>query len=229
MPSHRFKTFFHEHKTIAVAAIIGIFLILAIITVIIIIVANLDNDGVEGDDSSSFDTSLAEDYAALATDQSFGISKYLPIVSTSPSYKINYSLSSDEAGNYSFQLVLSAYSASARDPMIKRLLSENFGEYDPLNYNIEITNYYDPFTNYTLDDLKTNNYPSGIEKRNYYSFDNSDYSAQTLTHTLYDGTINVYRFLLKSDEPITKPRLLFTYQDIPSVDKSIIKSLKSLE
>jgi len=223
------KTFFREHRPLAIALTSGIVLILIIVTIIIVIITHPEDDGVEGSDSTSFDSSLNDDYKALSNNQEFGISKYLPIISTSPSYKITYDLSVDETGNYNFKLVLSAYSASARGPMLKRLLSENLGGFDPLEYEIELTNYYNPFTNYSIEDIEANTLPSNMEKQNLYTYDDFEYSVQTIVHTIYDGTTNTYRYLLKNGKPITTPQLFFTYQDLPFIDKSLVKSLNLLD
>ena len=222
------KTFYHEHKLAFFALLGGLLLIIALI--IVIIIANADyNDGVIGDSSKEYDTSVSDDQKALQDTESFKISKYLPIISADPSYKISYQLSRDEEEKYHFSLLLTAFSASAREPMIKRLLSEKFGTYDPLDYKIEITNYYNPFTDYSLDDLISGNLPSNMTKTNSYSFENSPYSVQVITHTLYDGAINTYRYVLKDGEPITMPSLLFTYQDLSFLSKEAVKTLNSLE
>ena len=221
------KTLFKEHKAVF---LIGIGIIVIAILVISIILANSStDDGVEGDDSKNYDASLAEDQKALSQNEAFKISSYLPIVSKSPSYEISYLLETDEEGNYSFRLTLYSLSASSRTIMINRLLSENFGKYDPLDYPIKILNYYNPFNGYTLNDLKNNNLPTNITNSNLYTFDNSPYSVRTLTHPLYDGTTNTYRYVLENNEPKSMPQLIFTYGELPYLDHDMVKSLNSLE
>ncbi|MBR2695303.1 hypothetical protein IKE86_00070 [Candidatus Saccharibacteria bacterium] len=221
------QTFFHEHKPLALALLGGIVII--IILIVVIFTTSSSNDGVTGDNSSPYLDSVAADEKALKETDAFQITKYLPITSADPSYNISYSLDKDNAGNYSLSLTLNAFSASARDAMIKRLLSEDFGKYDPLDYKITLENYYNPFTNSTLSDLKAENYPTNITKGSLYSFGDSNITVQTLIHTLYDGSTNTYRFVLENGEPKVKPQLFFTYADLPSLDHSTVKSLNTLE
>ena len=226
-PKFSFQTFFKEHTVLAVSFLLGFLLIVGII--IAIILTNNNNDGVEGTNSRDYEASVAEDQKAINKTAAFQIINYLPLVSNDPSYEINYLLDKDDAGTYSFKLTLNAFSASARDAMVKRVLSENFGDYDPLDYEITLENYYNPFTNYTLDDLKSGNYPPNITKSNLYSFGDSNITVQTLTHTLYDGSTNTYRFVLENGEPKTKPQLFFTYQELDFLDHSTVKSLNNLQ
>ena len=209
--------------------LIGLCLLLVITIIIVISATSADNDGIEGDSSRDYDSSLSTDQHALSNIEAFKISSFLPIVSADPSYQISYLLDNDTEGNYTFRLTLSSLSASGRTAMIKRLLSEDFGEYDPLNYDIELLNYYNPFTEYSLDDLKTNHLPPNIEKSELYSFGDSPYSVRTLIHTLYDGSTNVYRYVLENDEPKSMPRLFFTYSDLPYLDHQMVRSINTLE
>lgn len=221
------KTFLKDHTALAVAIILSLLIVIGLIVTIFVI--NNDNDGVEGTDSRAAEASILEDQKALKETDAFKISAYLPIKSADPAYTISYKLDRDDAGNYSFKLTLNAFSASARDAMVKRLLNENFGKYDPLNYEIELENYYNPFTSFTLADLKSGNLPQGFTKKDLYSFGDSNYTAQTLTHTLYDGSTNTYRVVYENGEPKTLPKLFFTYSDLPFLDHSTVKSLNSLE
>ena len=220
------KDFFLNHKLISLVAL-GVLIVLIIVLIILSIPS--DKDGVEGDSSQEYDASLQADQRALSTTDAFKISEYLPIISTDPSYQISYLLDSDESGNYTFSLTLSALSASARDAMIFRFLTEDFGKYDPLDYNIQILNYYNPFTNYSLEDLKSNHLPNNIVSASLYSFDGTPYSVRTLTHMLYDGSTNTYRYVLESGEPKTMPQLIFTYSELPFLDHELVKSLNSLK
>ena len=226
-PKFSLKTFFKEHTVLAVSLLLGFLLIISI--VIAIVIANNNSDGVVGTNSRDYEASVAEDQKAINQTDAFKIINYLPLTSSDPSYEISYLLEKDSAGNYSLKLTLNAFSAFARDAMVKRLLTENFGDFDPLDYELVLENYYNPFTNSTLDDLKAGNYPPGFAKSNLYSFGDTNYKVQTLTHTLYDGSTNTYRFILENDEPKTKPQLLFTYKDLDFLDKSIVKSLNNLE
>lgn len=226
-PKSSLKAFVKNHTALAVAILIGILLIIGLI--ITIVFMNNDNDGVEGTNSRDVEASLKEDLKALEQTDAFKISSYLPLKSADPAYTISYQLDKDDAGNYSFKLTLNAFSASARDPMVKRLLSENFGTYDPLNYEIVLENYYNPFTSFTLADLKSSNLPQGFTKTNLYSFGDSNITVQILTHTLYDGSVNTYRYVLENGEPKTLPQLFFTYADLPFLDQSTVKSLNNLE
>ena len=226
-PKFSLKTFVKDHTALAVAILVGFLIILGLILAIVIM--NNDNDGVEGTDSRAAETSIREDQKALAETDAFKISEYLPIKSADPAYTISYKLDKDDAGNYSFKLTLNAFSASARDAMVKRLLTENFGKYDPLDYEIILENYYNPFSSFTLDDLKSSNLPQGFAKNNLYSFGDSNLAVQTLIHTLYDGSINTYRYVLENGEPKTLPQLFYTYAELPFLDHSTVKSLNNLE
>ena len=221
------KLFLRKHLILSIS-LVGLLTILLIILLINIFTSS-ENDSIEGDNSKEYDASLMADQKALSENDAFQISNYLPIISESPPYQISYLLDTTAEGNYTFKLTLSALSASARDTMITRLLTENFGKYDPLNYQIELLNYYNPFTNYTLDDLKSNNLPSGFVKSNLYSFGDSPYTVQTLTHTLYDGSTNTYRFVLENNEPKTMPKLFYTYSDLSFLDQQMVRSLNSLQ
>ena len=221
------KTLFARHKPLFLA---GLCILIAVIIIIIItLVTSSDNDNLEGDDSRNYDASLTADQQALSSNEAFKISNFLPITSADPSYQISYLLDSDTEGNYTFRLTLSALSASGRTAMIKRLLSEDFDKYDPLDYDIEILNYYNPFTNYSLDDLKTGHLPPNFEYSELYGFGDSPYSVRTLTHTLYDGSTNIYRYILENGEPKSMPQLFFTYADLPYLDHQIVRSINTLE
>ncbi len=226
-PKFSLKTFVKDHTALAVAILVGFLIILGLILAIVIM--NNDNDGVKGTDSRAAETSIREDQKALAETDAFKISEYLPIKSADPTYTISYKLDKDDAGNYSFKLTLNAFSASARDAMVKRLLTENFGKYDPLDYEIILENYYSPFSSFTLGDLKSGNLPQGFAKNNLYSFGDSNLAVQTLIHTLYDGSINTYRYVLENGEPKTLPQLFYTYAELPFLDHSTVKSLNNLE
>ncbi|MBR3594766.1 hypothetical protein IKL45_00805 [Candidatus Saccharibacteria bacterium] len=222
--SGRLQTFFKEHKVVAFSILAGFLLIIAII--VVIFTTTNDNDGVLGTDSSAVDASMKQDQEAL---KNFPITSSLPIISKDPAYTISYQLDRDDAGNYSLQLVLNAFAASARNAMIKRFLEENFGKEDPLTYDLILENYFNPFTNYSLDDLASNNLPTNITKGNLYQFGDSPYTVQIFTHTLYDGSTNTYRAIYENGQSKTKPQLLFTYKDLPFLDQSQVKSLNSLE
>lgn len=222
--SGRLQTFFKEHKVVAFSLLAGLLLIIAI--VVIIITTTNDNDGVPGTDSSAVDASMKQDQEVL---KNFPITSSLPIISKDPAYTISYQLDRDDAGNYSLRLVLNAFAASARNAMIKRFLEENFGKEDPLTYDLILENYFNPFTNYSLDDLASNNLPTNITKGNLYQFGDSPYTVQIFTHTLYDGSTNTYRAIYENGQPKIKPQLLFTYKDLPFLDQSQVKSLNSLE
>ena len=220
------KTLIDEHKPLF---FIALGTIVMIIIIIVIVALSQDNDGIDGDDSRDYDSSLVADQRALSTTESFKISNFLPIVSSDPSYQISYVLGVNEEGNYTFHLTLSALSASGRPAMIKRLLSEDFDKYDPLDYDIEILNYYNPFTGYSLDDLKLGHLPPNIENSESYGFGDSPYSTRTLIHTLYDGSKNIYRYVLENGEPKSMPQLFFTYADLPYLDHETVRSINALE
>ncbi|MBR5389247.1 hypothetical protein IK146_01665 [Candidatus Saccharibacteria bacterium] len=221
------KSLFQKHKLLSFV-VVGL-LIIVVLAVIVSIATSSENDGIEGDSSREYDASLAADQKALSENEAFKISDYLPIISESPSYQISYLLDTDSMGDYTFKLTLSALSASSRDTMVTRLLTENFGKYDPLDYEIELLNYYNPFTGYSLEDLKSNNLPSGFTKSNLYAFGESPYTVQTLTHSLYDGSTNTYRFILENGEPKTMPKLFYTYSDLSFLDQQMVRSLNSLQ
>lgn len=219
------KVLFTEHKPLAIGLIAGIIVI--IILLVLILLNSPDNDGVEGDDSRFAEKSMLEDQKAF---DSFPITHFLPIVSKDPAYTISYILEKDDdSSTYTLKLSLSAFSASAREAMVKRFISEDFGEEDPLKYEVVLENYYNPFTPYTLDDLKDGDYPDGFSKNNLYAFGDSSYTVQTLTHTLYDGSANTYRYILENGEPKTMPKLFFTYSELPFLSESQVSSLNSLE
>ena len=220
------KTLINEHKPLF---FVGLIILLIVIVIIIVAVFSQDNDGVEGDDSRDYDASLTADQQALSTIDELKISNFLPIISTDPSYQISYILDTNEEGNYTLRLTLSSLSASGRPAMIKRLLTEDFDKYDPLDYEIEILNYYNPFTDYSLDDLKSDHLPPNIENGEAYNFGDSPYSARTLIHTLYDGSKNIYRYILEDGEPKSMPQLLFTYADLPYLDHQMVRSIDTLE
>ena len=180
------KPFLASHKPLVL--IIASITIIAVL-LILLSTTNTDEDGVEGDSSKAYDASIIADEREISETDAFKITNYLPIISESPSYKISYLLETDEKGKYGLSLTLSALSASARSAMVSRLLTESFGKYDPLDYPIRILNYYNPFSEYSLDDLKTNNLPTNIVNSNLYTFEDSPYSVRTLTHTLYDGSM----------------------------------------
>lgn len=226
-PLSPLKTFWHEHKLLALGLLAGLF-ILALVIAIVVIFTTPD-DGIVGDNSESFDASLTADQQVLTTTPEFGISSYLPITSLSPSYQITYRLTQAEAGNYQFRLILSPYSASSRDACVRRLLTEDFGRYDPLSYDIEITNYVSPFRSLSLADLQAGQLPQGITKSNLYQFGDSPYTVQLYTHTLYDGSTNTYRAVLENDQLKTKPQLFFTYANLPFLDQAQVQSLNTLE
>ncbi|MBR2586972.1 hypothetical protein IKE71_01200 [Candidatus Saccharibacteria bacterium] len=226
-PPSRLKTFYKEHRLAFFSLLSGALLIL--ILIVVIFTTLREDDGVLGTDSRSADLSLAEDQKALQATEAFKISAYLPITSADPAYKISYLLDRDETGNYSFKLSLNAFTASARTPMIERLLSESFGSYDPLDYEIVLENYRNPFANFSLDDLKSGRLPTNFKTGNLYKFGDSKYTVQTLTHTLYDGSTNTYRYVLENGEPKTLPQLFFTYKDLDFLEKSIVKSINALE
>ena len=48
------------------------------------------------------------------------------------------------------------FSAAAREDAIKTLLSSDFGEFDPLDYEIYIKNYVNPLANLSLDSSFSN-------------------------------------------------------------------------
>lgn len=220
------KTLINEHKPLF---LVGFIVLLVVIIITVVTISSQDSDGVEGDSSKDYDASLVADQRALSTIEEFKISSFLPIVSADPSYQISYILDTNEEGNYTFHLTLSALSASGRPAMIKRLLTEDFDKYDPLDYDIEILNYYNPFTDYSLDDLKSGHLPPNIESGETYNFGDSPYSARTLIHTLYDGSKNIYRYILEDGEPKSMPQLLFTYADLPYLDHQTIRSINTLE
>ena len=223
--TRRLQTFFTEHKATALSILAAIFLIIFII--VVIFTTTNDNDGVIGTDSTSYDDSLKDDQKALAN---FPIAKYLPITAQDSTYTISYLLDNDSAGNYSLSLVLNAFAASARDAMIARLLSENFNSDDPLKYNITLENYYNPFTNYSLDDLATDTLPPNFTKGDTYKFGNdSTYTVQIFHHNLYNGSINTYRAIYENNQPKTMPQLIFTYQELPFLTESEVKSLNTLQ
>lgn len=216
----RLKTFTTEHKKPAL--FVGVFLLIIILAVVgFILLSPRESDGSPGTDSSAADASMKEDAAAL---KNYKIASYLPIISKDPAYTISYHLDRDDAGNYSLKLVLNAFSASARTDMIKRLLNENFGGEDPLNYKIELENYYNPFTN-----VDFNNLPDNLTKGELYKFGDSTYTAQIFYHTLYDGSKNVYRVILENGKPKTALKLFFTYEELPFLDSSVIRSINNLE
>ena len=221
----RLQTFFKEHKSVAFATLAGLLLLILAVFVVIFTTPN-DNDGIEGTDSKIFDASAQEDQKALSN---FKIASYLPITSKDPAYTITYQLNRDDAGNYTFQLILNAFSASARDAMVKRLLTESFGAEDPLTYDIVLENYYNPFSNLSFDDLKNNQLPTNITKANLYNFGDTSYTVQTFTHTLYDGSTNTYRAIYEDGQPKTLPQLFFTYAELPFLSQADVKSLNTLE
>lgn len=223
----RLKTFFKDHTVLALTLLGGLLII--IVLIVVIFTTLNDDDGIEGTNSRPFEASIVEDQKALQSTAAYQISDYLPLTSADPAYTISYQLDRDDAGNYTFCLVLNAFSASARDAMVKRLLSENFGSHDPLDYEIVLENYYNPFSNTSLADLKSANLPANIQKSNLYSFGDSSYTVQTYTHTLYDGSINTYRAVFENNEPKTIPQLFFTYKELDFLDRSTVKSLNSLE
>ncbi len=221
------KTFFTEHKPLATAISVAIVIILILIVVIFTTIHS--DDGTENTDSRAAEASIEADQKALQETEAFGISAYLPIVSADPAYTISYTLDRDDAGNYTFHLTLSALSASARDAMVSRLLSTDFGSFDPLSYDLEILNYYNPFSTFTLENLASGELPAGFSKSSLYKFGDSPYTVQTLTHTLYDGSTNTYRYILENGQPKTLPKLLFTYKELDFLDQSTVKSLNTLD
>ncbi|MBR3320148.1 hypothetical protein IKG20_02485 [Candidatus Saccharibacteria bacterium] len=223
----RIKTFYKEHRSIAIGLILGILAI--IILIIVITISSSDNDGVEGTDSRDYSASTDADLKAIKDNESFGIANMLPISSADPSYQISYLLTTDETGNYSFRLTLSALSASGREAMVKQFLTTNFSPYDPLDYEIDILNYYNPFTPFSLEDISDGNFPENFSKGTLYHFGDSPYTAQTLIHTLYDGSTNTYRYVLKDGKPIIMPKLFFTYKELSFLDKSDVRSINALE
>lgn len=221
----RLQTFFKEHKSVAFTLLAGL-LLLALAVFVVIFTTPNDNDGVEGTDSRVFDASAQEDQKALTN---YKIVNYLPITSKDPAYTISYQLNRDDTGNHSLQLILNAFSASAREVMVKRLLTESFGAEDPLTYDIIIENYYNPFSTITLDNLKNNQLPANITKSNLYSFGDTSYTVQTFTHTLYDGSTNTYRAVYEDGQPKILPQLFFTYAELPFLSQSDVKSLNALQ
>ena len=220
----RATTFLKEHRLAALITL-GALIIIALI-IVVIFTTSSDNDGVEGTDSRNFEAAQQKDAEAL---KNYKISNFLPITSKDPAYTISYRLDQDPAGNYSFAITLNAFSASARDAMVKRLLSENFGGEDPLNYQIIIENYRNPFTGFSLTDLNQGTLPANLEKTSLYKFGDSPYTVQTYTHTLYDDSKNTYRAVLENGELKTIPQLIFTYADLPYLDHTTVKSLNALE
>ena len=220
---NRFKTFYKEHKKVAFLLLAGLLIIIAII--VVIFTTQNDNDGVPGTDSRTIEASTAEDQKALSN---FKIASYLPITSKDPAYTISYLLDKTD-NNYSLKLVLNAFAASARDDMIRRLLEENFGGEDPLKYEIILENYYNPFTNYSLENIADNQLPPNFTKGSLYKFGDSKYTVQTFIHTLYDGSKNTYRAVLENGELKTKPQLFFTYAELPFFDEAQVRSLNNLE
>ena len=221
----RLRTFFREHKVVAFSLLAGLLLLILVLVVVKITTIN-DDDGVPGTDSRAVDASMKQDQEAL---KNFKISAYLPIISKDPAYTISYQLNQDDSENYTFTLILNAFAASARDAMIQRLLQENFGSEDPLTYDIKLENYYNPFTNYSLDDLATSHLPANFTKGDLYRLgDDSPYTVQIFHHTLYDGSVNTYRAIYENDQPKTMPQLLFTYAELPFLSQSDVKSLNSL-
>lgn len=222
----RLKTFFKEHRAVALSILAGLFLLILVLVVVKITTTN-DDDGIPGTDSCAVDTSMKQDQEAL---KNFKIAAYLPLISKDPAYTISYQLDKDDSGNYTFTLILNAFAASARDAMVQRLLQENFGSEDPLTYDITLENYYYPFTNYSLDDLANNHLPANFTKGDIYRLgDDSPYTVQIFHHTLYDGSVNTYRAIYENDQPKTLPKLFFTYSDLPFLSQSDVKSLNSLE
>ncbi len=219
------RVFYAEHKLLAIS--LTAIIIILLIVIAIITLNSGDNDGVMGDDSRAVEASIKEDQKAL---ERFPITNYLPIISKDPAYTISYILDkNEESSEYSIKLSLSAFSASAREAMVKRFLSEDFGGADPLTFDIIIENYYNPFTSYSLDDIKSGELPENFTKNNLYVFGDSTYTVQTLTHTLYDGSTNTYRYVLENGEPKTIPALFYTYKDLPFLSESQVVSLNTLE
>ena len=225
--SSRLSNFYREHKSTFFLVLGGLLII--ILLVVVIVTTTSTDDGVEGTSSKDYESSLAADEKALKNTPEFKIAEYLPITNQDPAYTISYDLSVDETGNYSLKLTLDAFSASARDAMVKRLLNEDFGGLNPLSYEIELLNYYNPFTNVYLEDLKSESYPANVKKGSLYKFGDSTYTVQTLIHTLYDGSTNNYRYVLENGEPKTKPQLFFTYSDLPYLNSATVRSLNALE
>lgn len=219
------KTFYVEHKPLAIGLVLGIIILLIVLGILLLNTG--DNDGVPGDDSKAADASLLEDQKAL---KNFPITDHLPIISKDPAYTISYILDKNtETSEYSIKLSLSAFSASAREAMVKRFLSEDFENNDPLSFDIVIENYYNPFTAFTIEDIKSGELPENFTKNNLYAFGDSPYTVQTLTHTLYDGSTNTYRYILENGEPKTMPALFYTYKDVPFLSESQVSSLNTLE
>ncbi len=223
-PTSPLKVFFTEHKRTALALIIGFVIILAII-IILLVINKREDDGIPGDNSKPFETAALEDLKAL---KNYKIADYLPITSSDPAYTISYQLDRDDSNNYSLKLVLNAFAASARDACVTRLLTGNFGGEDPLKYEVVIENYYNPFTNHSLEDL-VNNLPTNIQNSRLYSIDGTDYQVQTLTHTLYDGSTNTYRYILENHQPKTMPQLFYTYSELPFLSEEQVKDLNQLK
>lgn len=221
----RLRTFFKEHKTVAFSTLAG--LLLVILIIVVIFTTSSSNDGVPGTDSSSAEASLQQDQQAL---QNYPITSYLPIISKDPAYTISYQLDRDDTGNYSLQLVLNAFAASARDTMVERLLTESFGSEDPLHYTFIIENYRSPFASSSLDDLAAGHLPANFTKGDLYQLGgDSPYTVQIFHHTLYDGSVNTYRAIYENGQPKTLPQLFFTYADLPFLTESEVRSLNSLK
>lgn len=221
------QTFFKEHKKVAIALLSGIFLILVL--VIIIFITSQENDGVEGTDSRAFEASQKEDQKAIEASPTLQIINSLPITSQDPPYTIAYQLDRDETGNYTVKLILNAFSASARDAMLSRLLSESFNGHDPLQYDLVLENYFDPFSSFSLTDLAEGKLPTNFTKGALTKIDGSDYSVQIFKHTLYDGSTNTYRAVYQNGEPKTLPKLIFTYAELSFLEPSQVKSLNSIK
>lgn len=215
--------FFKEHKKVALI-LLAVVVIVALI-IAIVFVSREEDDGIPGDSSKPVMASMTEDLKAL---KNYKIADFLPISSADPAYTISYLLDRDDSGNYSFRLVLNAFAASARDDCVKRLLSENFGGEDPLKYEIEIENYYNPFTNYSLNELAEGSLPTNFQKSTLSSIENTPYSVQVLKHTLYDGSTNTYRYVLENNQPKTLPKLFFTYSELPFLSEDQVKALNQL-
>jgi len=203
-----------------------IFIILLILAIIVVIFTTSYDDGIPGDDSKAFEDSVTADQAFL--EENYGIYTYLPITSADPSYTISYALDNKE-GNYSFAITLTAFSASAREPMVAAFLSTNFGAFDPLSYNIRIENYYNPLSSLTpglSEQAFTSSLPGNFSVTSSSTIGN--YHILVLTHTLYDGSTNTYRAVFENDSLLSSPKLFYSYSDLSSLDPSTVRSINSL-
>lgn len=210
--------------------ILGIIILVLGITVLVVtsILNNPDRD-VPSDSSAIFEASIESDEKAL--NDRFGIYKYLPIESTDPSFKISYDLSFDEEKNdYIFRIVLDAFSAAAREDAVKTLLSSDFGEFDPLDYEIYIKNYVNPLANLSLDS-SFSNLPGNFSVKETKILSDS-VRVTTLTHTLYDGNTNTYRFVEKKSgdswTAAASPALIYSYSDLSDFSHALIKEINSI-